>query len=365
MNQLDTLKQAYILASEDIIRLRLTIETKYKTESKIEKAERLAKSIHKIIDAHLHGCSKEEKELVRTKLVERHLLQNRSPITKLSIFNELIELDSKLEALQNRLEEWLKFQGYREITTCEILNHVHRHRIGELIEAKEEDLKSEAITELDSPPDKAASSFSLKKILKPVLGIGIITLTFLSFIYYYSDITRTKAPMISFSLMQIHSDVKSTYFIEQDEVASDRIPLYFEYRNISRQSLVSYLELKNSKLIEGQYLNVLYRIADEYQLNPLLLLAIIGHEQGFVPHNHQAADRIINNPYNVYGSWKSYNTNFEDATRIASKTIIKSLESRPASEDPFVWLNATYAEDDHWWKGVKMIFKSMDKETSQ
>ncbi len=68
---------------------------------------------------------------------------------------------------------------------------------------------------------------------------------------------------------------------------------------------------------------------------------------------------IINNPYNVFGSWQEYNTNFEEATIICLNTITTALKNRPENIDLVKFLNKKYSEDDSWYEGVTIIYTTL------
>lgn len=129
-----------------------------------------------------------------------------------------------------------------------------------------------------------------------------------------------------------------------------------QYREIDNQQLVSYLENKNSSLARIETVETLVQVASTYNVNPLLLIAITGQEQGFVPKDHEDADLMVNNPFNVYESWLDYNTDFENACKIAAGTVVKLSEGRPEDVDPIQWINRKYAEDDKWHEGVTYFF---------
>ncbi len=143
---------------------------------------------------------------------------------------------------------------------------------------------------------------------------------------------------------------------------SNRKPSYLKYHHISIHKTQAYLNVKNSLLHEDQYLTPLLATGKELDIGPLLLIAIIGQEQGFVDKRHQKASIIINNPFNVYGSWVAYNTNIADSTNLAANLINKRLSICPANADPFQWINHQYAEDENWWRGVKTIYKTLSNE---
>ncbi|KYH31570.1 hypothetical protein CLTEP_23530 [Clostridium tepidiprofundi DSM 19306] len=134
------------------------------------------------------------------------------------------------------------------------------------------------------------------------------------------------------------------------------LPSYFSYTNINQAKLRNYLNRRNSKLAEEPYFSQIIAVSKKYNLNPLVLFAITGQEQSFVPKNSKYASRIANNPYNIYCSWKNYNTTITDSSEIVAKTIINLSKGRPSNVDPFEWINRRYASDPNWSKGVRDIF---------
>lgn len=116
--------------------------------------------------------------------------------------------------------------------------------------------------------------------------------------------------------------------------------------------------------MEEPYFSTIIYTSRAFDLNPLILFAIAGHEQGFVPQSHPKAKKIANNPYNVFQSWQIYNTDIKDATEIACRTIINLSKDRPAFMNPFIWLNGRYAEDPSWWRGVQAIFNRLLEEST-
>jgi hypothetical protein len=81
-----------------------------------------------------------------------------------------------------------------------------------------------------------------------------------------------------------------------------------------------------------------------------------------VPSTHERAERIAGNPFNVYGSWESYNTDIDDSASLAARLVAKRLADRPDDVDPIRWINSSYAEDPDWWKGVSWFFEDMKKQ---
>lgn len=143
---------------------------------------------------------------------------------------------------------------------------------------------------------------------------------------------------------------------------NSNLPYYIRYHEIRTGRLKDFLAKRNSLLAEEPYFSAILGTAKKYNLNPLILFAITGQEQNFVPKSEKYASKIANNPFNVFHSWKEYNTNIKDSSEIAARTIINLSENRPDTTDPFLWIGKKYAEDTHWGYGVRDIFKELEQE---
>ncbi|KYH34228.1 hypothetical protein CLTEP_18030 [Clostridium tepidiprofundi DSM 19306] len=141
-------------------------------------------------------------------------------------------------------------------------------------------------------------------------------------------------------------------------------PENFNYHYVNEEKLLKFLEKRDSKLAEEPYFSTIICVSKQFNINPLLLFAIAGQEQGFVPKSNKFANKIANNPFNVFSSWQEYNTNIYDSTIIAAKTIINLSKDKPDDVELLEWINKKYAEDKNWSKGVKMIFDELNKYVS-
>lgn len=144
------------------------------------------------------------------------------------------------------------------------------------------------------------------------------------------------------------------------EIDSTHLHESIQYKTIDALALQAFF-LRNDNLIgEEPYFSTIIEVAETYGVNPLLLFAITGQEQHFVPKNHEFAEQMINNPFNVYGSWERYNTNIKESTQIAARTILTASEGRIQGTDPVEWINNTYAEDPNWSTGVNLILEHLE-----
>jgi putative ABC transport system permease protein len=137
---------------------------------------------------------------------------------------------------------------------------------------------------------------------------------------------------------------------------TSNLPDDFKYQKVDQIALKNFLISKDSLLGEEPYFSTIILVAKQYNLNPLILFAISGQEQGFVPKENSHSKKIANNPFNVYVSWQEYNTDIEDASRIVCRTIINLCKDRPNNEEAFKWINRLYAEDANWSNGVSQLY---------
>lgn len=170
------------------------------------------------------------------------------------------------------------------------------------------------------------------------------------------------------------SEMKTARFVEQfqpfvqpglftsitpDLGIQNELPANMQYHTINEQALKDYLHSRNSLLTDEPYFDAIIETARDFNIHPLLMFAITGQEQGFVPRDRENAKEIANNPFNVYHSWREYNTTIEDSARIAAKTITNLIQDRPEHIHPLQWINRKYAEDPNWWIGVEKLFQTL------
>ena len=143
---------------------------------------------------------------------------------------------------------------------------------------------------------------------------------------------------------------------------TDELPKEYRYREVDAAKIKRWLASKNSYLSQDKYIQAIIMAARRYNLNPLLLFAIAGQEQSFVPQHKKFAQKMANNPFNVFGSWVDYNTDINDSAMIAAETIVNSSKKRPVYINALKWINRRYAEDKKWWVGVSDIFRKLQRE---
>lgn len=142
----------------------------------------------------------------------------------------------------------------------------------------------------------------------------------------------------------------------------NNLPDSLKYTQIQEDKLKSFLTSHNSLLAEEPYFSAILNSAEEYNVNPLLLFAITGQEENFVQQDGKDASKIANNPFNVYQSWQLYNTNIDDSSQIAARTVVKLCVDLPSGEDAFAWIGKKYAEDGNWGIKVHTIFNELEQQ---
>ena len=161
------------------------------------------------------------------------------------------------------------------------------------------------------------------------------------------------------------ANISSTNIMpNENPVVNAHLPNYLMYKNVNITSLKEFLKSKNSLLIEEPYFSAILDVSKDFNLNPLVMFAITGQEQSFVPKDDENAYKIANNPFNVFYSWKRYNTSIEDSASIAARTVVNLCKNKPDNIDAFTWINRKYSEDKNWSKAVRSIFNQLEDNIS-
>ena len=167
----------------------------------------------------------------------------------------------------------------------------------------------------------------------------------------------TTSPVV---LAKLNATGKSTtYFLSARRRLFNR--QIYNIKSLMKLHLISGLLNVAQCWLRSLTLITILNAAASYNINPLLMFAITGQEQGFVPKSHKRAAEIANNPFNVYGSWQDFNTNIEDTAFIAARTIINLSKGCPPNADPIQFLNKKYAEDPKWHIGVTALLKQLEE----
>lgn len=328
-----------------------------------ERSRMLIHQIHKTINSNLDGITPEMIPKIRTLILKRSIKDTGILVTYSDIIHSIAELDLPLEDTIDNIKAWyeLHLRG-SSISIIDLIDYIKSIQIYQAPVEISETIVEEVYESLNLPPRR----FYYKKSLVVLCSIGLIAL--LISVFINDDTVETNGiafgeKSISFANAQELLPISTTeagYFNElidlNDSHATAGIPEFLKYHAVDRAALQAYLRSRNSILADAPYFEGILKVSEEYDLHPLLMFAITGQEQGYVNKENPNHLKIANNPFNVYTSWRKYNTNIEDSTAIAAGTVITILRKRPADKNPFRWINTRYAEDENWARGVEMIF---------
>lgn len=318
-----------IINAEKIANIRKEIEEQYSSVTSQEKAVILAQRINKLIDESLSYFSLEEKNEIRMNLVKNKLTKNQS-ISAYDIVEQSIDIVQAEE-----INIWLTEQLQVPPEAAGYINELYS------VEKQESSIVS-------NPSSKKQVPYSILIPSFLAIAASIILFINIDFKGKANDEAVTETETII-------AKAEAIPYPDND------LPAYLQYREVNINKLREWLNGRNSLLADEPYFSTILQVAAEFNINPVLLFAITGQEQGFVSRDHPRAEEIANNPFNVFHSWQDFNTNILESTQIAARTIVNLSKERPEDADPIQWINRKYAEDQNWWKGVSALFGQINE----
>lgn len=334
------LKVIKVFLKEDITRLRQYISKKFPYYDNRRQAQILIDSLRKILDNHMVGLPHQHQNTIREKLLKEVLLSKADGL----FISDIYEASAALEADEGfsvQLSQWVNKYVHSPIEAKPIMVPLIQAAIA----------ADEVPTPITVIADASEEPFKLLVESKKIRMVLMAALIIFAVAGLYTARLNRPHPQA----IVIEEPVAYIY---------THLPHNFYYKDIDTEKLRTYLNTRNSLLAQEPYFSTIIDTAREFQLNPLVLFAIAGHEQGFVPQDHPSAYEIANNPFNVFNSWQSYNTDIADSAAIASRTVINLLMDRPEDIEPFQWINRKYAEDENWWRGINSIYIRLEKEVA-
>ncbi len=362
---INELKRNELLTSSHIVKLHDMINKNYPTSSKQECAVIFAKNIHQIIDHTLLPFDKTHQITIKQHLLPLVVNKENFSISAYDIFETCVFLHFTEESTLPHLTNWINTYQNKLLTKEQVCHLSTLVQLPTLSSPKnEKEVPSSTPIHTDLPMASPSIYHQLVDFLRPkwiylVLSIAavsvVLSLTYKT--YFIPNTTDT------FNASFNTDSATFPICITLTQKANHLQP-HLQYKKIDCVALQLWLNNRNSLLAQEPYFSEIISTSKDYNINPLLLFAITGQEQGFVPKDHARALEIAQNPFNVYGSWKNYNTTLKDSTRIASKTIINLSKDCPDYVDPIHWLNREYAEDPNWHKGVSALLKELEEVTA-
>lgn len=357
--------QEYVLSDEEIVRLKHYIEQKHQDLNPQQKAPILADAVHRIIESRLPAFPAVVKKRIRNEL----LLKNKERLTidVDDVLQHCMSLDLKEEAHLFPLAAWV-------CSRSEIPLQEDKVRLT-LTQLKQQPIPLARLHALARDMDHTFESATMEHAASSEDNVSlrgtrwldgrfIIKASVLLIIVLLMMLVPPLDQPSSTSATNISPIDMSIPVIDDNSIPhpSSGIPAEFRYVSVDTVRLQNYLVNKKSTLAKEPYMSAIINAGKQYDIHPILLFAITGQEQGFVPTTQSKAAEIANNPFNVFGSWESYNTSIEASAAIAAKTVANISSRRPEDNHPMQWLNQTYAEDPNWWKGVTWFFNEMLQE---
>jgi len=392
-NIIEQLKSWLIISYKDIIELKQSIARRHAPQ---DRAKILAKSVHDRLDMHLKGLSLQEMAYIKRDLILKTLIDNHKDIYRYDILEIISEQTYLSPSERIRLTKvWFQQNTDLNVDDVMISEFLKNIALGESLDVSNTiDFSPVNVKMLQTLNQKMSlwqrfrtlillrlETLPIKHVLFLIIFCGLVLLAKVGINQMPHKITaEAHAPLIiNRNLPQRYSPIITNRIrlIKGIEISGQRVitlsyktlpynkkRLYqsFHYVSLNYIALRNYLMFeRQSILVNDTYLNEIIVLAKLNDIDPLLLLAIIGQEQGFIPMTSSSREAIVNNPYNVYHSWQNYNTSLRDTTQIAINLLKKRLAEKPAFTSPLTWVNIIYAEDPNWATGVTLIYDKLNE----
>jgi hypothetical protein len=356
-------EHAALLSPADVTVIRKYVRTKYAEIPEAKRSEIVAAAVLQTIRRRLPDVPEPLKAQLAEKLIRRCLVGEQRPICPEDVLEVCLSMDASASGWATQMVEpilqWMKERAPEQDQLETWKNRLLDKQAlfaGRLAES--ETVPPDPMESVACPDAKAfATARKLRMAPKTGLAWSAMLLTFVFGIWAGLWIDEKAYP-----------DNLPDFAVEADVAISESSPIPLSdsgmpsdlrYHDFDVDAVKSYLAGRDSLLAEEPYFSAIVASAKAHDVHPLLLFAIAGQEQGFVPKSHKYATRIANNPFNVFHSWERFNTNIAESSDIAARTIARQGSKRPEGFDPFEWLNQTYAEDPNWSGGVRRIFEKL------
>ncbi|XID94463.1 hypothetical protein ACF3MZ_08065 [Paenibacillaceae bacterium WGS1546] len=351
------MERAALLSPTDIHTIRRYVNTKYAPLPNGRRAEIVADAIRRALQQRLPNVPEPMKDRMVDRLIARCVVGERRNVTPDDVLDLVAELDvdepMPREQLLGPIVKWANERSPGRWSPEQIASRLNRRMAGVPLHAEESSAAVERSVVAEEVRDAGKPFF--RALAKPApllalalaiaLGAGGALLAPNAGNPAAEDVPAVPSSPAAPTTSQGLPDVG--------------MPASLKFAEFDEAAVKAYMASRDSLLVEEPYFGAIVDAARTYDIHPLLLFAITGQEQGFVPRSSKDAHIIANNPFNVGHSWMDYNTDIEDSVGIASRLLVRLAESRPNGHDPFVWFNRTYAEDPLWSEGVRKLFHKL------
>lgn len=369
-------EEAYVLSPTDVRNIRTYVQHKYAAMPHDERAEIVADAVTRIIHKQLPAFEEPVKRMITSQLIRTAVMERQSPVKADDIFDACLALDLSEEHIADPIYDWIEIQLQSKPDRKQLILELDKLAAERRLQGARPKARSNATfwsvfkRELGAEPQYALQHIASKPyadvIPMPMPSLEPIRrMTKRRMVMYFALCLALIAASALYGL----SLAKPSSGPLQPPVAvapSLPLPVYegglpeeLRYRTVNEAKLIEYLETKSSLLAERAYFDAIIDAARSFDIHPVLLFAITGQEQAFVPKTHKQARTIANNPFNVFHSWKDFNTTIDESAEIAARTITNISKDRPEQADALTWINRTYAEDPRWSDGVRQIFATI------
>ncbi|TJY44194.1 hypothetical protein E5161_02025 [Cohnella pontilimi] len=368
------METAALLSPADVNVIRRYVQTKYAPLPNGKRAEMVADAIRRTLEQRLPDLPAEIKSRMSTDLIRRCLLSERREVKPDDVLDFCAELELPEEESEKLLVEpmlrWMNERTPGLWSADHVASRIVRSKVIPIPTPMM--LQEESVADVDGP--EAAEAEQAAALSEPA-GIADPLQSPLKRPGFAEKLTRlprkawaavaaiAAAGAITGVIVLSSFNQPSTEAPQPSPIAVPiadiGMPSHLQYRDINEEAVKAYMRSRDGLMAEEPYFSAVVASAKKHDVNPLLLFAIVGQEQGFVPRSNKNAEKIANNPFNVFHSWQEYNTDIRDSSDIAARTISRRGNARPEGHEPFDWFNKKYAEDPNWGAGVKRLFDKL------
>lgn len=368
---LKELKEIAIISPTEVIALQEDLKKQYPDYTNLQRAQLFAKAIHQRLDTILRPFDAELQKQIKFTLLRKSVQQTNFSINALDIINTYHHLEATTcnppVLTEEPLMHWLNQNYHKSLSASDI------NTLTTLLSQEATSSTLPIPTHLKMPliPSKKVWQEKLYQTLENMnhywQQMGHLQKIFISvslIVFLTSCALLQASHHYTLTLEQLANyPVTPSISLEMGR-AANHLQDHLQYKSVQEDALKGYLKTRHSLLAEEPYFHAILDAAKEFNVNPLLLFAITGQEQGFVPQSHANALQIANNPFNLYGSWEVYNTTIQEAARIAARTVINLGKNCPSDADQIAWINRSYAADPNWHLGVSYFLDELEAATS-